>query len=113
MQEVSIINHIVVPAGMQSVAESIRDQYIAYFKTQDGFVSSTFYRSLDTEADGSIKYVNTVVWQSFQHYQAVVNKGFSNPDGLNNDGYKVLGKGFPEPIRVSPGRYIIVADNQA
>ena len=113
MEEVSIINSIVVPLGMEKIAEQVRHEYVAYFRKQDGFVASTFYKSIDTESDGSIKYVNTVIWKSFQHYQNVVNQGFSNLEGLNSDGYKVLGKGFPEPIKVSPGRYVVIGDDYA
>lgn len=113
MEEVSIINNILVPPGMEKVAELVRNEYVAYFKEQEGFVASTFYRSIDTEQDGSIKYVNTVIWKSFQHYQNVVNQGFSNPEGENNDGYKVLGKGFPAPIKVSPGRYVVIESDYA
>ena len=112
-EEVSIINNILVPLGMEKVAEMVRNEYVAYFKEQDGFVASTFYRSLDIEPDGSIKYVNTVIWKSFQHYQNVVNLGFSNPEGENSDGYRVLGKGFPEPIKVSPGRYAVIENDCA
>ncbi|UTA46420.1 hypothetical protein L1F30_09560 [Simiduia sp. 21SJ11W-1] len=86
---------------------------MAYFKRQEGFVCSTFYRSIDSEPDGAIKYVNTVVWQSYEHYQQVVNSGFSNPEGVNSDGFKVLGKGFPEPIKVSPGRYVVIGDDRS
>ena len=108
MDEVSVINHILVPPGMEAVAESVRDEYVAYFKKQDGFVSSTFYRSIEREQDGSTKYVNTVVWKSYRHFENVVNQGFSNADGENAEGYKVLGKGFPAPIVVSPGRYVVI-----
>lgn len=111
MKEVSVINHILVPAGMERVAEAVRDEYVAYFKQQKGFVASTFYRSMDIEQNGSIKYVNIVVWQSYQHYENVVNKGFTNPEGENSDGYKVLGKGFPEPIVVSPGKFIVIGSD--
>ena len=104
MEEISVINYIVVPQGMEEIAESVRDQYTHYFKEKDGFVSSTFYKSLDREPDGSIKYVNTVVWKSILHYEAVVNEGFNNDDGQNKDGYKGLGKGFPAPIQVSLGK---------
>lgn len=113
MDEVSVINTITVPPGMEAIAESVRDEYIAYFKGQDGFVGSTFYKSMEREPDGSIKYVNTVVWKSYRHFENVVNQGFSNPKGANSDGYKVLGKGFPEPINVSPGRYVVIAKNSA
>lgn len=108
MDEISVINFILVPPGLEREAESVRDIYISYFKQQDGFVSSTFYKSIETESDGSTKYINTVVWKSYEHYQNVVNDGFSNTAGLNKDGFKVLGKGFPEPITVSSGRYISI-----
>lgn len=54
------------------------------------------------------RYINIVVWDSYENFQAVVNAGFENEDGLNDDGMKVLGKGFPEPIKVSPGQYEII-----
>ncbi len=107
-EEVSIINSIVVPEGMEKNAEAIRDEYVSYFKKQPGFVSSTFYRSIARENDNSIKYVNIVVWSSYEAYLAVVNTGFENDEGENADGMKVLGKGFPEPIVVSPGQYMCI-----
>tara|TARA_R110001592_G_scaffold229740_2_gene486409 strand:+ start:164 stop:505 length:342 start_codon:yes stop_codon:yes gene_type:complete len=109
MDQVSVINTITVPRGMEVTAEQIRDEYVSYFSEQEGFVSSTFYRSLNREVDDSIKYVNTVVWASYSHFEKVVNIGFNNQSGENNDGRSVLGKGFPEPILVSPGQYVIVS----
>ena len=108
MKEISVINNILVPAGMENIAESIRDEYVAYFKRQQGFVSSTFYRALDQQDDGATKYINIVVWASYDDYQKVVNDGFSNAEGLNRDGLKVLGRGFPDPIQVSPGCYRVI-----
>ena len=101
MAHISAINCIEVPAGMEGAAETIRDQYVDYFRKQPGFVSSIFYRALSTS--DSINYINIVVWASQEAYDAVVNEGFSNAEGLNSDGMKVLGKGFPEPIAVHPG----------
>ncbi len=109
MPHISVINTISVPAGMEDIAEQVRAEYVAYFERQDGFVSSTFYRSIKREPDNSIRYVNIVVWQSRSHFEKVVNKGFENAQGENADGYRVLGKGFPEPIAVSPGQYEIIA----
>jgi len=108
MSHVSIINSIVVPEGMEHVAESIRNEYVSYFSRQPGFVRSSFYKSLSREDDNSIKYVNIVVWSSLETYQNVVNAGFQNHDGENSDGMRVLGKGFPEPIIVSPGQYTCI-----
>ncbi|MFC6441498.1 antibiotic biosynthesis monooxygenase [Bowmanella sp. JS7-9] len=108
MQHISVINTITVPAGMEQMAEDIRHDYVAYFSQQAGFVSSTFYRALQREPDGAIRYINTVVWQSIEHFQQVVNAGFDNAEGENRDGRKVLGKGFPAPISVSPGQYVII-----
>lgn len=114
MPEVSVINLIEVPEGMESQAEEVREVYVSYFRKQQGFVSSTFYRSLDRGNSGSIKYVNIVVWDSQDSFERVVNLGFTNSDGENSDGMRVLGKGFPEPIVVSPGRYaVITSDVQA
>ncbi|WP_340677123.1 antibiotic biosynthesis monooxygenase [Paraglaciecola sp.] len=109
MQQVSVINTILVPPGMEAEAELVRAQYVEYFSQQQGFVSSTFYQSLNREKDGSIKYVNTVVWASYAHFEQVVNKGFENLAGENSEGMRVLGKGFPEPILVSPGQYIVIS----
>lgn len=93
---------------MESVAEETRDQYIDYFRTQDGYCGSTFYKALD---DGSaFHYVNIVVWRSKADFERVVNLGFKNTDGENEDGMKVLGRGFPEPIVVHPGRYSVIRD---
>lgn len=109
MKQISVINSILVPAGMESVAEEVRATYVDYFKKQEGFVSSTFYKSTTREVEGSIKYVNIIVWESQFHFEQVVNKGFQNEQGENTDGMRVLGKGFPEPIIVSPGQYEIIA----
>lgn len=103
MNHVFAINCIEVPEGQEQVALDIRNEYIAYFQTKPGFVSSTFYRA--TVARDTINYVNIVVWASEEHYNAVVNEGFQNAEGSNRDGMKVLGKGFPPPIVVHPGLY--------
>lgn len=108
MQQVHVINTITVPEGMEANAESVRAAYVQYFQEQDGFVGSTFYKSLERAADGSIQYVNVVVWASQAHFERVVNQGFQNANGENSDGLRVLGKGFPEPIVVSPGRYSVI-----
>lgn len=111
MQEVSVINFIEVPEGMESKAEDIRDIYVDYFRKQTGFVSSTFYRSINRSSNGPIKYVNIVVWDSLGSFERVVNLGFANSDGENSDGMRVLGRGFPEPIVVSPGQYVVVSSD--
>jgi len=113
MDQISVINTIIVPEGMEATAEQVREEYVSYFSEQEGFVSSTFYKSLNREDDGSIKYINTVVWASYPHFDKVVNTGFSNQSGSNSHGKKVLGKGFPEPIKVSPGQYVIVGQVNA
>ena len=111
MQEISVINTITVPAGMEDTAEQVRDEYVRYFEGQAGFVRSTFYKSIEKEADGSTRYVNIVVWESYEHFQSVVNRGFNNAEGENRDGYRVLGKGFPEPIAISPGRFVTLRED--
>jgi heme-degrading monooxygenase HmoA len=98
---------------MEDTAEKVRDEYVSYFKSQEGFVSSTFYKSINREEDDSIKYINTVVWESQAHFEKVVNLGFKNDLGRNSDGRYVLGKGFPEPIKVSPGQYVVVGKTNA
>lgn len=108
MKQISVINTILVPDGMEAEAESVREVYVEYFKNQDGFISSTFYKSLSREAEGSRQYVNIIVWASYAHFERVVNKGFKSELGENGDGMRVLGKGFPEPIRVSPGQYEVI-----
>ncbi len=113
MDQVSVINTITVPEGMELTAEQVRYEYVSYFSEQEGFVSSTFYRAVNRESDGSIKYINTVVWASYMHFEKVVNIGFSNQSGENSNGRKVLGKGFPEPIKVSAGQYVIVGQVHA
>lgn len=110
MEQISVINMITVPDGMDEIAIQIRDEYASYFSKQDGFLSSTFYKSIHREPDNSMKYINTVVWASYAHFEKVVNAGFGNPEGENADGKKVLGKGFPEPIKISPGQYIIIGE---
>ena len=109
MKSISVINTITVPEAMEDIAEQVREEYVDYFKKQEGFLSSTFYRSINREADNSIRYVNIVEWKSREHYEKVVNSGFENEAGENEDGYRVLGKGFPAPIKVSPGQYEIIA----
>lgn len=109
MKQISVINSIEVPEGHEKTALNIRDVYIAYFKTKPGFVSSTFYRSINHE--NKFNYVNIVVWDSYESFQAVVNSGFENEEGLNVDNMKVLGKGFPHPIKVSPGQFEIIRND--
>ncbi|MEH6405405.1 MAG: hypothetical protein V7750_18685 [Sneathiella sp.] len=108
MTEISAINCIEVPVGSEDMAIAIRNEYVDYFRTKAGFVSSIFYRA-STQND-AINYINVVVWSSQDAYDAVVNEGFSNLDGLNVDGRKVLGKGFPDPIVVHPGVYDVIGD---
>lgn len=113
MDQISVINTITVPEGMEDTAVKVRDEYVLYFSKQDGFVSSTFYKSITREDDNAIKYINIVVWASYAHFEKVVNAGFKNAEGENTDGMKVLGRGFPEPIKVSPGQYTIVGHVKA
>ena len=35
MKQISVINTILVPAGMESVAEEVRATYVDYFKKQE------------------------------------------------------------------------------
>lgn len=106
MKQISVINIIEVPEGMEGKAVEVREIYVDYFRKQKGFISSTFYRSVNEEQKG--KYINIVVWDSYDSYIDVVNIGFSNKEGKNSDDMKVLGKGFPEPIVVSPCQYEII-----
>ncbi|MFT4977461.1 MAG: heme-degrading monooxygenase HmoA [Myxococcota bacterium] len=106
MPHVSAINCIEVPPGSEETAEEIREVYVACFRRLPGFVSSTFYRA--TLANDRINYVNIVVWESREAYDAVVNQGFSDAEGTNADGMKVLGKGFPSPIVVHPGLFEVI-----
>jgi len=108
MTEISIINIIEVPTGMENTAIDAREMHVDYFRQQQGFVSSTFYRSVNNEQKE--KYINIVVWDCYQSYINVVNIGFSNIEGANADGMKVLGKGFPEPITVSPCQYEVIGN---
>ncbi len=106
-KEISVINSIQVPVGHEQTALEVRALYIDYFKTKPGFVSSTFYKSINSE--NQFNYVNIIVWDSLDSFEKVVNEGFDNVDGLNKDGYKVLGKGFPDPISVNPGQFQIIS----
>ena len=106
-KEISVINSIQVPAGYEQTAIEVRNIYIEYFKTKPGFVSATFYKSI--HPDTTFNYVNIVVWESYDSFENVVNEGFENVEGLNKDGYKVLGKGFPAPILVNPGQFQIIS----
>lgn len=113
MHHLAVINQIQVPEGMEDEAESVRNTYVAYFQRQPGFVSSTFYRASSREANGWIRYINVVVWDSRKSYERVVNRGFETELGENRDGMRVLGRGFPEPIVVSPGVFDLVAYDTA
>lgn len=106
MAYVHAINCIEVPEGQDEIALSIRNTYIEYFKTKTGFISSTFYKA--NTALGRVNYINIVVWKTQEAYDAVVNDGYTHSDGMNSDGMKVLGKGFPDPIKVNPGIYEII-----
>lgn len=106
MSHVSAINCIEVPEGYEETALEIRNHYVEYFKEQPGFVSSAFYKSVTSH--NRINYINIVVWDSQESYDSVVNIGFQDIDGVNKDGMKVLGKGFPEPIVVNPGVFKII-----
>lgn len=108
MKQISIINLIEVPEGMHVQAIEVRECYVDYFRKQKGFVSSTFYHSVNE--DQKDKYINIVVWDCYDSYLNVVNAGFSNKDGENTDGMKVLGRGFPQPIVVSPGQYEVIGN---
>lgn len=109
MKQISVINSIEVPKGFEEKAIEIRDIYVSYFKSKPGFVSSTFYRTINE--GNKFNFVNIVVWESLESFQAVVNSGFENEDGLNTDQMKVLGKGFPKPIKVSPGQFEIIRND--
>lgn len=109
MKQISVINSIEVPQGHEETAINVRDIYIDYFKTKPGFVSSTFYRTINSE--NKFNFVNIVVWDSYESFEAVVNSGFENTEGLNEDNMKVLGKGFPPPIKVSPGQFEIIRND--
>ena len=109
MKPISVINSIEVPEGHEEMAIEVRDIYINYFKTKPGFVSSTFYKSINP--DNTFNFVNIVVWDSYESFQAVVNSGFDNEDGLNEDQMKVLGKGFPDPIKVSPWQFEVIRND--
>ena len=108
MKQISVINFIEVPVGMEKIAVEARGAYVDYFRKQNGFVSSTFYRSVNK--DQKEKYVNIVVWDSIDSFNKVVNLGFSNYQGENSDGMRVLGRGFPEPISVSPCQYEVIGN---
>ena len=109
MKQISVINSIEVPEGHEEMAIRVRNIYIDYFKTKPGFVSSTFYRTINSE--NKFNFVNIVVWDSYESFEAVVNSGFENTEGLNEDNMKVLGKGFPHPIKVSPGQFEIIRND--
>jgi heme-degrading monooxygenase HmoA len=109
MKQISVINSIEVPEGFEEKAIKVRDIYIEYFKTKQGFVSSTFYRTINNE--NKFNFVNIVVWDSYESFQDVVNSGFENEEGLNQDNMKVLGKGFPNPIKISPGQFEIIRND--
>lgn len=109
MQSISVINVLEVPPGFEAEAIKIREEYISYFRQKTGFVSSTFYRSINSE--NKFNFINIVVWDSHESFTAVVNSGFDNDEGLNIDEMKVLGRGFPPPIKVAPGQFEIISSD--
>jgi heme-degrading monooxygenase HmoA len=111
MPSISVINAIEVPPGYEELAVQVRNEYVAYFQNQPGFVSSTFLRSINSQNE--FQFVNIVVWDSLESFENVVNRGFESAVGENEDGRRVLGKGFPAPIRVHPGQYEIIESTDA
>ncbi|WP_084371041.1 antibiotic biosynthesis monooxygenase family protein [Reichenbachiella faecimaris] len=109
MKTISVINSLIVPEGWEEIAINIRNEYVKYFQSKPGFLSSTFYKSINSE--NKFNFVNIVVWDCKESFDRVVNEGFQNEDGLNTDQMKVLGKGFPEPIEVSPGQFETIESN--
>jgi len=109
MKQISVINSIGVPDGYGEPAINVRDASIQYFKTTLGFVSSTFYHIIN--CSNKFNFVNIVVWDSYEPFQSVVNNGFDDEDGLNTDNMKILVKGFPHPIKVSPGQFEIIRND--
>lgn len=109
MSTISVINSIQVPEGHEETAIKIRDIYVEYFKLKPGFVSSTFYKSINP--DNTFNFVNIVVWDSYKSFESVVNSGFDNIEGLNDDEMKVLGDGFPHPILVNPGQFATIRED--
>jgi heme-degrading monooxygenase HmoA len=108
MKEISVINYIEVPEGMEHEAERVRETYVDYFRKQKGFVHSILYREMNAVNVEGTRHINIVAWDSYESFQALVNAGFESDEGLNDDGMKVLGKGFPAPIKVSPGQYKVI-----
>ncbi len=110
-KQIHVINSIEVPEGFEDKAIEVRDVYVEYFKKKPGFVSSTFYRTINPEKN-IFNFVNVVVWDSYESFEAVVDSGFNNEDGLSEDQMKTLGKGFPHPIKVSPGQFEVIRDDR-
>lgn len=108
MPHIHAINCIEVPHGYEQCAIDVRAVYIDYLKKQTGYISSIFYRA--SVHRSHINFINIVVWESQEAYDAVVNAGYGNSDGENEDGMKILGKGFPDPIKVHPGVYEIIGN---
>lgn len=106
MSQISIINSLIVPDGLENEVIKIREQYVGYFKTKPGFISSTFYRAVNTE--NKFNFINVVVWESYDAYQAVVDDSDRDADRTNKDGMKVLGNGFPDKVIVNPGQYEVI-----
>ena len=106
MPPISIINCIEAPLGMEQTAIQVRNQYADYYRKQPGYVSSTFYRSIGI--DNKFNFINIVVWESVDAYQAVVNAGFANDPASNTDGVKITDQGFPDAIKVNSGQYEII-----
>jgi hypothetical protein len=108
MKEISVINYIEVPEGVEHEMERVRETYVDYFRKQSGVVCLILYREMNAVNVEGTRYINIVVCDYYNSFQAVVNAGFENDEGLNDDGMKVLGKGFPAPIKVSPGQYEVI-----
>lgn len=109
MKPISVINSLEVPPGYEEMAIEVRERYVRYFRQQPGFVSSTFYRSINP--DNKVNFVNIIVWDSYESMQAVVNSGFQHAEGINDDEMKVLGQGFPPPIKVLPGQFEVIGNS--
>jgi len=71
MKQLHAINILKVPEGYEETAIEVREEYVAYFRNQPGFIGSTCYRSINK--DGKFNFINVVIWDSYESYQAIVN----------------------------------------
>jgi len=86
-KSVSVINSIKVPKHMVVTAIQVRNDYVNYFKSQRGIVSSTLYEASDKTTTFTISILS---YGRVTNMQALVNAGFGNPEGRTSLSWTIL-----------------------